>query len=98
MSSLEERAMAMMIDLAPELESRLQEEAARRGLGVSEYTSRLIEQSLPAQEGTSKSLWYALTPEEWIREATEWAQSHDTSIPLLSEEAVSRESFYEGRP
>jgi hypothetical protein len=76
----------------------LREVATQHGLDVNEYVRRLIEQYLPPPDTTSKSLWNTLTPEEWIQQATEWAQSHDRSIPLLSEEAVSRESFYEGRP
>jgi hypothetical protein len=31
------------------------------------------------------------TPEEWIRESTKWADSHDPNMPALPIEAVSRE-------
>jgi hypothetical protein len=37
------------------------------------------------------------TPEEWIAKFHAWVDSHSTSTPLLSDEAVSRESIYEGR-
>jgi predicted transcriptional regulator len=90
--------MTLTIRLAPELEDRLREVATQQGLDVNEYVRRLIEQHLPAPESTSRSHWNTLSPEEWSRAIDEWAQSHDTSIPLLSDEAVSRESFYEGRP
>jgi hypothetical protein len=33
-------------------------------------------------------------PGEWIRQFRAWAESHDRTTPLLSEEAVSRESIY----
>jgi hypothetical protein len=35
-----------------------------------------------------------LSPEEWIRQFREWAHSHRTDTPLLSDEAISRESIY----
>jgi hypothetical protein len=37
------------------------------------------------------------TPEEWSREWRAWAASHSHNTPLLSDEAVERESIYEGR-
>jgi hypothetical protein len=89
--------MTLTIELPPDLESRLRQEAEKHGLDTSEYTVRLIEQHLPS-DGSRQSLWDTLTPEEWSRVALEWVHSHDTSIPPLSDEAVSRESFYEGRP
>jgi hypothetical protein len=90
--------MALMIDLDPELESRLREAATQQGLGADEYARRLIEQHLPALGAERAPLWDTLTPEEWQRVTREWVNSHDTSIPPLPDEAVSRESFYEGRP
>jgi hypothetical protein len=96
--SAREEIMTLTIRLAPELEDRLREVAIQHGLDVGEYVRRLIEQHLPVTESTSRSLWNTLSPEEWSRASDEWTQSHDTSIPLLSDEAVSRESFYEGRP
>ena len=78
--------------------SRLREEAERHGLTTNDYAARLIEQNLLGHPANAGSLWNTLTPEEWIRVATEWAEGHDRSIAPLSDEAVSRESFYEGRP
>jgi hypothetical protein len=89
--------MTLMIDLEPEVEKRLRAAASQEGLKADEYARVLIERQLPTVEANRQSLWDTLTPEEWIRETTEWAQSHDRSIPLLSDEAVSRESFYECR-
>lgn len=37
------------------------------------------------------------TPEQWIAELRSWAASHDPHTPPFSDEAVSRESIYEGR-
>jgi hypothetical protein len=33
-------------------------------------------------------------PEEWARQFRIWADSHDPNIPVLSDEAMSRESIY----
>src|SRR5262249_55493850 len=34
------------------------------------------------------------TPEEWGRALREWSDSHERNTPLLSDEAISRESIY----
>lgn len=36
-------------------------------------------------------------PQEWLRQFRAWAESHDRTTPLLSDEAVSRESIYPDR-
>jgi predicted transcriptional regulator len=90
--------MTLTIHLSPELETRLREAAEHTGLNPDAYVLRILEQQLPGPETNHRSLWNTLTPEEWMRAFDEWANSHDPSVPLLSDEAVSRESFYEGRP
>ncbi|NLC55978.1 MAG: hypothetical protein GX774_03975 [Armatimonadetes bacterium] len=89
--------MRLVLELKPEVEERIRKEAEQRGMDAGEYAQDLLERLLPAVE-QPPSLWETLTPEEWKREFDAWVQSHDRSIPLLSDEAVSRESFYEGRP
>jgi hypothetical protein len=37
------------------------------------------------------------TPEEWIARFHAWVHSHPTDTPLLSDEAISRESIYGDR-
>ena len=37
------------------------------------------------------------TPEQWGEALRAWASGHDPDLPLLSDEAVERESIYEGR-
>jgi hypothetical protein len=90
--------MTLTIDLAPELEHRLREAAERRGQEVGEFVTDLIEQSLPAIPPAGQSLWHSLTPEEWARAFDEWAHSNPSNAPPLSDEAISRESIYEGNP
>jgi len=36
-------------------------------------------------------------PKEWARQFHEWAESHDRTTPLLTDEAISRESIYPDR-
>ena len=33
-------------------------------------------------------------PKQWARRFHEWAESHDRTTPLLSDEAISRDSIY----
>jgi hypothetical protein len=35
-----------------------------------------------------------MSAEEWLREFHTWVHSHPTTTPLLSDEAISRESVY----
>ena len=88
----------MTIELDPVVESRLREAAAKDGVEPGEYAARLIERTLPSGGAVGSSLWNTLSPEEWMQVFDEWSNSHDRSIPPLSDEAVSRESFYESCP
>jgi hypothetical protein len=88
--------MTLTIDLPPETENRLQQEAAKHGLDPGDYARVLIEQNLPPRQTVGGELWYTLTPEEWIRQTREWAESH-RDWPILPPEAYERASFYEGR-
>ena len=37
-------------------------------------------------------------PEEWARQFRAWADSHDPALPVLPDEAMSRESIYPDLP
>lgn len=89
--------MTLTIELPPELERRLREQAEREGLDAGSYLERLVDYHLATNGTQPASLWDSLSPEEWRRQTREWAASHDQSIPPLPDEAVSRESFYEER-
>lgn len=84
--------MALTIDLAPEVEERLQREAEKQGLSADAYAQQLIERSLPIEE--REPLWETLSPEEWKRQFRAWAASHDATRPPLPPEAYERASFY----
>ncbi len=89
--------MTLTIELAPELEDRLREEATRRGLDAVELARRLIEERLPAPTSSPQPPTLRLTPEEWIREFDAYCASHDPTKPPLPPEAFERESFYGDR-
>jgi hypothetical protein len=36
-------------------------------------------------------------PEEWVRRFNDWVDSHDPNTPVLSDEAMSRDSIYPDR-
>ena len=50
-----------------------------------------------ADENGAHSLYANASPEEWAQAFRDWAESHTSGLPSLSEEAISRESIYEGR-
>lgn len=83
----------MTLDLTPDVERRLRQEAERRGVEADVYAAQLIEKHLPQPE-PSESLWNRLTPEEWIEEFNAYLATLDRDIPPLPEEAYQRASFY----
>jgi hypothetical protein len=54
-------------------------------IGVEAIRQRLQSQAAPGAE---------LHTEQWLREFKAWVHSHSTTTPLLSDEAVSRDSIY----
>lgn len=84
--------MTLMVQIPPELEKRLQAEAADHGLSTEEYVPFVLER-LFASPGHAP-LWMTATKEEWLKAFNAWMDSHDPTLPPLSEEAVSRESIY----
>jgi len=84
----------MTIDLKPEQE-QLIGQAIRAGLietvdDVVEAGVETIRQRLEARA----ALEAPLSAQQWLWEFHAWVHSHPTTTPLLSEEAVSRESIY----
>ena len=59
--------MPLIIDLAPEVEKRLQQEATRHGVDTSEYARRLIEDGLPVSLNDKQKSAITLL-ESWIEE------------------------------
>jgi len=82
--------MSMNIDLKPETEAELKTRAQKKGLPVSKYVHRILEQHVPGQPVES-----AMTPEERVRAFQEWVENfpYRRNAPL-SDHAISREGFY----
>lgn len=45
-------------------------------------------------EAEERPFYETATTEEWITAFREWAESHSHDSPMLSDEAISRESIY----
>lgn len=88
--------MTLTIDLGPEQEARLLQEAARQGLDARDYVRRLIESHLPPHS-VAPPLTTTASPQERARAFRAWAESHRRDTPLLSDDAISRESIYSER-
>jgi hypothetical protein len=77
-------------------EGTLEEIIRRYGRELNGQRVRVT--TLPVLPATKEKVFHEVaTPEEWAKELRAWAASHDPNIPPLSDEAMSRESIYEGR-
>ena len=86
--------MTLTLELSPEREAALKAQAQARGMSVEQWLLELAEQIAPS---TSIAHLQKTNPKEWARQFHEWAESHDRTTPLLSDEAISRESIYPDR-
>jgi hypothetical protein len=84
--------MTLTVQISPELEKRLEAEAAEQGLTTAEYVRAVLEKMF-ATPGRAP-LWMTATKEEWLKSFNDWMDSHDATLPPLSEEAISRETIY----
>lgn len=83
--------MSLTLDLDPRTEAALRAEAERSGVEPEQLAAQLIQERVASAGDRER-----LTPEEWLRQADAWAESH-RDWPVLPDEAYERESFYEGR-
>jgi hypothetical protein len=86
--------MTVTIELSPDKEAALREQALARGLTPEQLLTELAEQLI---EPTSVAHMQLTNPKEWARHFRAWADSHDPQTPVLSDEAMSRESIYPDR-
>jgi plasmid stability protein len=86
--------MTLVIDIDQELESQLQKEAAQHGMEKEEYVRALLEERLLQANIQHPTQWSTKTKEEWIESFNAWMDSHNPSLPPLTDEDVSRESIY----
>ncbi|MGA3102643.1 MAG: hypothetical protein ABSD61_12340 [Terracidiphilus sp.] len=88
--------MSLTID-APYVESKLQQEATKRGLSTADYAVDILVAHLEPQDNQGTTPFFSTaTSEQWNKEFDAWVDSHPTRRPL-PDSALSRESIYEGR-
>lgn len=81
------------IEVAPQTAAILQAKADAKGVSLDELLLSTFEAPNGKQE--ERAFYETATPEEWVREFTEWAESHGPNTPGLTREDVSRERMYE---
>ena len=84
--------MTVTLNLPPEKEAAFTAQAKARGLSIEQWILEAAEQSV--QQPVSIAHLQKTNPQEWARQFRAWADSHDPKIPVLSDEAMSRESIY----
>jgi len=84
--------MAILLELEPEIESRLMAQAAAQGTSVEVLLKTLVESLLAS---SSQSTPLTLSPQQRAERFVNWARSHSSiKAPPLSDDAISRESIY----
>jgi len=81
-----------MLEVEPEVASKIQARARKRGVSVDVYLRESID-----QKGTESENGNGLSSQERVRLLREWASSHSTNTPLLSDDAINRETIYSER-
>ena len=84
--------MSTMLEVEPEVASKIQARARERGVSVDVYLRELID-----QKGTESERSNGLSSQERVRLLREWASDHSTHTPSLSDDAISRHSIYGAR-
>jgi hypothetical protein len=88
--------MTVILDLSPEKEAVLKAQAQAYGLTVEQWLLQLAEQQAQPDPASIAHL-QKTNPKEWARQFHLWAESHDPNTPVLSDEAMSRDSIYPDR-
>lgn len=83
--------MTVTLNLSPEKEAAFKAQAQARGLSLEQWMLDVVDQSstaplnCPLAENQSSGVG---------RQFRAWADSHDPNTPVLTDEAMSRESIY----
>jgi len=83
--------MNLTIELSEAQAAALKAQAAIYGLTVQQWVEQIAAQHAQPPVPSIAHL-QKTNPQEWARQFHDWAESHDRSTPLLSDEAISRES------
>jgi hypothetical protein len=84
--------MTVTLNLPQQVEQAYLAEAQARGLPLDVLVSEVLLARTPSPAAPDMSA------EEWVRKFTAWTRSHEgRKLPILSDEAMSRESIYADR-
>jgi hypothetical protein len=83
--------MTVVLNLSPEKEAAFKAQAEARGLSLEQWMLEVADQYV---QPVSIAHLQRTNPQEWARQFRAWADSHSPNIPVLSDEAMSRESIY----
>jgi len=83
--------MTVTLTLPPEKEAPFKAQAQARGLSVEQWILELADQFV---QPASVAHLQKTDPKEWARRFDAWVDSHRPDIPVLSDEAMNRESIY----
>lgn len=86
--------MNVTIEFSDEKAAALTAQAQARGLTVERWLEQIAEEYL---QPVSIAHLQKTNPKEWARQFDAWVESHDPNTPVLSEEAMSRETIYDDR-
>lgn len=83
--------MTVTLDLPPEKEAAFKAQAQACGLSLEQWMLQVAGQHV---KPVSIVHLQRTDPEEWARQFDAWLDSHDPNTPVLSLEAMSRDSIY----
>ena len=81
--------MPAMLEVEPEVASKIQARAQERGISVDVYLRELI-----GAKGNDSESGNSLSSQERVRLLREWASGHITNTPVHSNDATRREDIY----
>jgi hypothetical protein len=83
--------MTILIDIKPEVQEALSRQAAAHGVDIGSYAAGLLEEA--AQQSTGSKTLSQNQLDDTLRELAQFSHK----IPLLPDEAFSRENLYPDR-
>jgi len=86
--------MTVMLELPPEKVAAFEAQAQARGLSVEQWMVEIADQHM---QTASIAELQKTNPKEWARHFDAWVDGHKRDTPVLSDEAMSRESIYPDR-
>ena len=89
--------MTLTIELPPEQEARLKEQAQAAGVDLASFIQRLLGQQLGDENFASIAHLQTENPEEWRRQFHEWVRSRPADRPAWDPATFDRGALYDDR-